>query len=35
LGAGLPARGRSYEVSNVEIVMLTVLSSLYVLSTML
>jgi MFS family permease len=35
LGAGLPVRGRSYEVFNVEIVMLTVLSSLYVLSIML
>jgi predicted MFS family arabinose efflux permease len=35
LGAGSPVRGRSYEVFNVEIVMLTVLSSLYVLSTML
>jgi MFS family permease len=31
----LPIRGRSYEVFNMEIVMLTVLSSLYVLSTML
>jgi hypothetical protein len=35
LGAGLPVRGRSYEVFNVEIVMLAVLSSLYMLSTML
>ena len=31
----MPVRGRSYEVFNVEIVMLTVLSSLYMLSTML
>jgi MFS family permease len=31
----LPVRGRSYEVFNVEIVMLTVLSSLYMLSIML
>jgi hypothetical protein len=35
LGASLPVRGRSYEVFNVEIVMLTVLSSLYMLSIML
>ncbi|MFZ8793585.1 MAG: MFS transporter [Acidilobaceae archaeon] len=35
MGACLPVRGRPYEVFNVEIVMLTVLSSLYMLSTML